>query len=292
MRLKQFLLILILTTVVGINAFGQRFLVGGTPIGTTMSVCAGTSITITADPQASGSNQYSWDGGTNPSIPVGATTANTIQTFVPISSPYVLTCYFFNGITYKGSVTVTITVNTIPSVTGIQNFAQCSEGAFTLISSNSPDDMSFLWQMSSDNGSTWGNVAGATNNSLVLSDLTSQNGKQYRSIASYSTGCSDTTGVKTLTVNPALNLSFTDDAGPSICKGVIITYGITNNGSNSITCTIVGGVSYLSGSNTTVTITIAPGATGHYTILIPDADPIANFAPTYIIRDLVTNCYY
>jgi len=216
------MILLFLTIVVGFNSFGQTLSTGATA-----TVCAGGSVVITALPGASGVNNYSWAGGTTPEIVAAAPSPTATISVVPVSSPYSMTCYFFNGTTYITSQTVVITVNPVPAVTGIESLSQCANGDFTLISSNTPQDMSFQWQISSDNGLSWNNQSGATSNNLVLTDLTAQNGKQYRSIASYVTGCSDTTGVKTLTVN-ALPLNQVPNVNVLIVNDTAFVCGVSS----------------------------------------------------------------
>ena len=79
---------------------------------------------------------------------------------------------------------------------------------FSVTASGNPPP-SFQWQLSSDNGTTWGNLTdgGAYSGSLsanltVLAASTSLNGDQYRGLASNGLGSAPSTAA-TLTVNPA-----------------------------------------------------------------------------------------
>jgi predicted secreted protein len=71
---------------------------------------------------------------------------------------------------------------------------------FTVAASGNPAP-TFQWQISTNNGSTWVNISGATSTTLTLSNTTvGQNGNRYRAIATNSAG-SVTSNAAILTVN-------------------------------------------------------------------------------------------
>ena len=71
-----------------------------------------------------------------------------------------------------------------------------------------PSYVSYQWQISTNNGSTWTNIANTNNSYLILIDLTTKNhGNQYRVLLSNSFG-TRTSSVATLSVNgPSISFS-------------------------------------------------------------------------------------
>jgi uncharacterized repeat protein (TIGR01451 family) len=89
-----------------------------------------------------------------------------------------------------------------PSITTQPASTSVCEGAtatFTAAASGSPTP-TVQWEVSTNGGSTWANVAGATNTTLSFTTTASQNGNQYRAVFTNSCGSATTTAA-TLTVN-------------------------------------------------------------------------------------------
>jgi len=73
--------------------------------------------------------------------------------------------------------------------------------AFTVSAFFSGNTITYQWQVSTDAGSTFANVSGATNSTLSLSGLTAaDNGKRYRCVLSATGASSVTSNSATLTV--------------------------------------------------------------------------------------------
>ncbi len=73
------------------------------------------------------------------------------------------------------------------------------------------------WQVSTNNGASWSDLSGETNDTLKFAPVFADNGKQYRAIWSNTAG-NDTSAAATLTVNikPAVTIAV---SSPTICNG-------------------------------------------------------------------------
>jgi hypothetical protein len=83
----------------------------------------------------------------------------------------------------------------------LQVGASTAVAAFTVSAYLASGTLTYQWQLSTDGGTTWANVSGATSAVLSLSGLTTaDNGKRYRCIVSATGVASVTTNSATLTV--------------------------------------------------------------------------------------------
>lgn len=146
------------------------------------------------------------------------------------------------------SVTNAATVTSNPS-----NVAVClnENASFTVAATGS--NLSYQWQVSSDNGTTFTNIAGATNVTLVLNNVAaSQNNNQYRAVV-FSCGPTGTnSNPATLTITNPANIT-TQPASVTVCPGTNVTFGVTVNGSNL-------SYQWQVSSNSGTTFTNIPGA--------------------------------
>jgi len=95
----------------------------------------------------------------------------------------------------------TPTVNTPPAITANPSNQSVNTGStvtFTSGASGSPAP-SVQWQVSTNGGATFTNLAGATSTSLMFTAADSQNGNQYRAVFTNNCGTATTTAA-TLTV--------------------------------------------------------------------------------------------
>lgn len=89
--------------------------------------------------------------------------------------------------------------------------------------------LTYQWQRSTNSGSTWADVSGATSSSLVLSSQTSgNNGDQYRVIVSSVGASSVTSSAATLTVTAAAAITYANKYG-SFAHSVTGTSTVTAN---------------------------------------------------------------
>ncbi|HRX92871.1 MAG TPA: T9SS type A sorting domain-containing protein, partial [Chitinophagaceae bacterium] len=125
-------------------------------------------------------------------------------------------------------LTFTINAGSGPSITtqpASQTVCEGGNASFSVVSSGT-----YQWQLSTDGGSNWSNISGATSTSYSITGVTTAlNGNQYRCIVSGQCG-STTSNAATLTVNvpPAITA---DPAGLSLCSGSGAMFSVTATGS-------------------------------------------------------------
>lgn len=115
-----------------------------------------------------------------------------------------------SGGTLNGADKIKGTVKYAPTITAqptSQTVKEDETAAFTVTASGS--DLTYQWQQSTDNGSTWTNIDGATSNTYTISNAAPDwDGRQYRCVVANSVG-SVTSSAATLTVqeNPDYKIS-------------------------------------------------------------------------------------
>ncbi len=149
---------------------------------------------------------------------------------------------------------------------------------------------SVQWQVSSNGGKTFTNVAGANANPYTFTAALSQNGDQYRAVFTNSAGTA-TTSAATLTVDPATAprivaqpVSRAIDAGQSTSFTVavagttplayqwqkLVATTWTNVGTNSATCTITAAATTNAGDYRVVVTNVAGSVTSNAAVLTVD----------------------
>jgi hypothetical protein len=196
------------------------------------SVCTGNNATFSVT--ATGLNvSYRWqlstDGGANYNNIAGATASSYTVTGVTIG---------MNNNRYRciisacpPSVTsnaAILTVVTGPTVTAQPNNSTVCESANTSFTVGGSGGVTYQWQLSTDGGVNFNNIAGATNATLNLTAVTaSMNNYRYRCVLT-SSGCAvpATSNAAILTVNllAAITAQPTD---ATICAGSNNTFCIT-----------------------------------------------------------------
>ena len=117
--------------------------------------------------------------------------ANDVWTFHDVSGNYL-----------DASGTVRNQIGSLPAITSQPADTTVSAGAttsFTVIATGSPTP-TIQWQVSTDSGSTWSDLSGATLGTYSVSAVKSMSGSQYRAVLTNDLG-SITTSVASLTVN-------------------------------------------------------------------------------------------
>ncbi len=151
---------------------------------------SGGSLTFTA--AASGSPtptvqwQYSTNAGATWTNLAGATSATlTVSGLTALENHWELRAVFTNVVNSATSNAATMTLGTAPVVTTqpkSQTYASGGSLTFTAAASGSPTP-TVQWQYSTNAGSTWTNLAGATSTTLTVSGLTSfENGWEVRAV--------------------------------------------------------------------------------------------------------------
>jgi hypothetical protein len=177
------------------------------------SVTAGQTATFTAaasgNPTPTVRWQVSTDNGSTWSNISGATSAtySFLAQFTDIGKQY--RAVFTNVIGSGTTNAATLTVNTIPVVTTqpvnqTKNARQTA--SFTAAASGNPTP-SVQWQVSTNHGSTWSNISGATSTTYSFTAQPTDNGKQYRAVFTNAAGSVNSSAVM-LTINNLVYLPF------------------------------------------------------------------------------------
>ena len=212
--------------------------VGSAPVVTldpvSQSGCVGGNVTFTSTASGTPAPNVRWQantgsGFTNISGATSTTLTGTIGTGV-----------FVNGTSFRavfqnacGNVTsnaALLTVNVAPSVTtNPTNQTVCagSTTTFTAAASGSPTP-TVQWQVSTNGGGSFSDIAGATSTTLSFTATAGQNNNQYRAV--FTNTCSTaTTSAATLTVNTAPSVT-TNPTNQTACSGNTVSFSAAASG--------------------------------------------------------------
>lgn len=177
------------------------------------SVVAGSSATFTASASGAPTPTVQWqqstNGGTSWSSITGATATTYSFTASSGETGYEYRAVFSNGVGSPATTSAaTLTVTTSPPSDAApaittqptsQIVLSGNSGTFTAAASGSPTPTA-QWQVSTNGGSSWGNVAGATSTAYSFTPATNESGDQFRAVFSNGVGSPATTNAATLTV--------------------------------------------------------------------------------------------
>ena len=187
------------------------------------AICEGTNTSFSVSASGGGLGyqwQVSTDGGaTYNNVPAAAPYSGTTSATLTITNvPPSLNNNRYRAVVTNGACTpgistgAILTVNTFPViVTAPQNVTICegSNAAFTVAATTGVGVLSYQWQVSTDGGTTYTNIAGATSSSFAQTAIpVGQNGYRFRVIVTAGCG-SVTSAAAILTVNPFPVISFT-----------------------------------------------------------------------------------
>jgi Peptidase family M1 domain len=180
-------------------------------------VPAGTNITFNNNPVSAGSNTIVTLNNTNTLSP-GTYNINLQGTATAANNQ---------------PVTISFVINPAPSpaITSqpiSQTVCETANVSFTITAATATN---FQWQVSTNGGTSWAIILGATSTTLALSAVTnSLNGNLYRCQAITVCGITNSTSA-TLVVNTPIAIT-TQPASTSICSGQSNTFCVTATGSN------------------------------------------------------------
>ncbi|MBL7732602.1 MAG: hypothetical protein JNM88_15605 [Chitinophagaceae bacterium] len=187
------------------------------------TICEGSNTSFTAGATGGGLGfqwQVSTDGGaTYNNVPAaapysGTTTATLSITAAPPSlNAYRYRCVVTNGACTPGITTgALLTVNTFPVITTAPQPVTICEGGsatFSVAATTGVGTLSYQWQVSTNGGTTWVNISGATSSSFAQTNIPlTQNGYRFRVVVTAGCGSVNSAGV-ILTVNALPVISFT-----------------------------------------------------------------------------------
>lgn len=187
------------------------------------TICEATNTSFTVAAQGS-SLSYQWqvstNGGTtftniaNGGIYSGATTTTlTLTAVTPAYNTYQYRCVASNLACNPGTSTAaTLTVNTLPVISSQPSSVTICEGAninFAVAASTGIGALTYQWQASTNGGTSWVSLNGATTNSYAQTNvLAAENGYQFRVVVTAGCGSINSTAA-TVTVNtyPIINFN-------------------------------------------------------------------------------------
>ena len=160
------------------------------------------------------------------------------------------------------------TIVALPSITtqpGNKTACQGSGTSFTVAATGT--SLSYQWQVSTDNGSTWNNLSNtgvytnSTTATLNISNVTGLNGYQYRVAVTSSGSCSVTSTAATLAVNALPTASISYASSPYCSNGG--TAAVTQTGTTGGTYASTTGLSI---NASTGAINLSASTAGAYTV--------------------------
>ncbi|MFE3846811.1 PKD-like domain-containing protein [Flavobacterium sp. LB3P45] len=232
---------------------------------TATTICAGTSVTLTATPTNGGTTPaYQWqvngvNTGTNSNLFTTSSLTNG-QVVTVILTSSATACANGNPATSTG-ITMTVNPNLPVSVSAAASATTICPGTsvtFTATPTNAGTTPSYQWQVNGANAGTGTNIfttSGLTNGQVVTVILTS-------SVTPCATGNPATSTGITITVNPNLPVSVSAAASATtICPGTSVTFTATptNGGTTPSYQWKVNGVNAGINSNTFTTTTLTNG---------------------------------
>ncbi len=233
---------------------------------------------------------YQWYKGTSPIA--GATTSSYSISSVTTGDAGSYFCRIWvSNLDSATSSTGVITVNTLPAITADpQSVNRCLGTALVLGGSATGTAITYQWQKLV--GSTWTNIAGATNSTFTIASLTASDFASYRFVASGACSPAATSAVAVVTqLNPTVINSQPTATPSSLCLGQNFTLSVSAAASNIGYQWKRNGGSIAGATNATLTITNAQAAdfatysvviSGDCGILTSNNVIVTQIAPTVI----------
>ena len=186
----------------------------------------------------------------NPVTPGSNTIVTLNNTNTLANGDYNITITGVSGsITHTRIITYTIQAGAAPTIT-TQPLSQtlCSGSGVTFSVVASGTVTGYQWQLSTDGGTVYNNIGGATTSAYTVSGTTfSQNNYRYKVIVSSQCN-SATSNTAILTVNPSPSTPVITASATSVCLGTIVTLNAT--AITSQTSTLGSGTSTSTGAST------------------------------------------
>lgn len=294
------------------NASSKSLVVNFSQHPSSQITCENGNATFTVTATGSGSLVYQWEISTNGGVSWsnvtddglynGSLTSVLAITGVTASmNDYRYRCVVSDG-TPATSLAGTLTVNPAPTVqTGNVGVTICANGGGTLTAMLFPN-LSYQWQVSTNLGASWTNVAdggsyaGSATDALSINNAAALDGNLYRYIATnIITGCSATsTGVDTLHVN-YITSSSAPPASTLTCPGNTNTLTLAASGNGTLAyqwrfnpsgINVTDNANYSGSTTNALTITNLATSLTRYTVTVTNngACPVVFGPYTYQVR--------
>jgi hypothetical protein len=240
------------------------------------TVVSGNSVTFSASASGYPAPTVQWQRSTNGSTYTnisGATgTTLTLTSTTASQNGYKYRAVFTNSVGSATTTAATLTVQFAPTVRtnpANQSVTAGQTVTFTAAATGNPTP-TVQWQVSTDGGATYGNIAGATSTTLTLTSTTaSQNGYKFRAVFTNSVGSATTTAA-TLTVQFAPMVT-TNPVNQSVTAGQTVTFTAAATGNPTPTVqwqvSTDGGATYSNiagATSTTLTLTSTTSSQNGY----------------------------
>jgi len=240
-------------------------------VGNSCQTSTPVSVTMQGTANLSGSSTFSGTYTIPPLQNCGALTTALNQVIAGPGNTFTATAY-------PPPVPASVTTQpTDQTVSPGQTYSFSAEGAGT-------PDPTVQWQVSTDGGSTFTNIGGATNGTYSATAALSDSGKKFRAVFTNSTGTA-TTNAATLTVAVAPDAPTIGTATAGNASATVSFTGPANNGGSAVIdytaqCTSGGGVtgSATGGASPLTVSALTPGAT--YTCTVTARNAIGSSAPS------------
>lgn len=182
--------------------------------------------------QVSTNNGVDWTNITNGGIYANADTATLSLSGLTLSDNSKQFRCVLNGVVNSNAATLFVK-EAVAIATQPSSATGCSAGSTTFTVAATGDGLAYQWQVSTNSGASWSDVAAATSATLTLNSLTAgMNGNQYQVIVSGAAPCSAvTSSAVTLTVNTAVAIG-TQPANTTVCNAANATFTVTATGTS------------------------------------------------------------
>ena len=184
------------------------------------TTCVGSNATFTI--ASTGTYQWQVNTGSGFANISGATSASLVVSGATASqNGHAYRCIVTGQCGSTTSSSATLTVNTLPAIVGNPaNVAECTGTNVSFSVTASGSALTYQWQLSTDGGSTFANISGATASTYsIASTVLSQNGNRFRCVVSGACTPSVTSTAATLTLSAAPTITSNPVATATICEG-------------------------------------------------------------------------
>lgn len=197
------------------------------------AVCAGSNATFSVVSSGTYQWQVSTNSGGSWTNIAGATAASyTANAVTTAQNNYQYRVIVTGQCGSTTSAAVTLTVNVAPAITSNPaNLTLCSGSAASFSVTATGTAVTYQWQLSTDGGTTWNNIAGATSATYNIAAVAvTDNNNRYRCVVSGTCTPAATSTAATLLVSASITIS-TNPANQTVCEGTNVTFNVLAGGS-------------------------------------------------------------
>ena len=197
-----------------------------------LAVCVGNSANFTVAATSATALGYQWqvstNGGANFTNIPGETAATLSLTGATLSmNGYQYRCVVNDADNSVTTSAVTLTVSGLPAISNQPvNKTVCVGGSITF-NVTATAASGYQWQVSTDGGNLFNNIAGETASSLSLSSTLAQNGNQYRCIVTNDCGDITSAAVTLAVIDASIT---TNPVNTSKCAGADADFTVSTTG--------------------------------------------------------------